>query len=288
MAPMLTGARGADGQQFTLMALDTGGTGTVEAYSITGAGATSLAGLGFTGISSEALAAPGATPARLTHTAEASRCIMADTVTARLLGTWMAPGEAEWGQRARRAEAVKAVFPIHTGAALPTRAGCTLVDLHIAKGPCEARLADTVIAVDAIPANPKGAGVAGAVIDVDLAIHTCRARRAAAKVFVHQVQTFAPMATGLAAALVHLSLTARARVSRSTGTGEAGDAVHAAPMVARVRGAVVHVALTQRALKALCAAALVAVGLVHALGSIPAGGARALIHVQLTHGPAET
>lgn len=59
------------GGKVRTLTLDTGGTGTVEAYSITGAGATSLAGLGFTGISSEALAAPGATPARLTHTAEA-------------------------------------------------------------------------------------------------------------------------------------------------------------------------------------------------------------------------
>lgn len=37
----------------------------------------------------------------------------------------------------------------------------------------------------------------------------------------------------------------------------------------------------------LCAAAFVAVGLVHTLGSISAGCARALIHIQLTHGPTE-
>lgn len=37
----------------------------------------------------------------------------------------------------------------------------------------------------------------------------------------------------------------------------------------------------------LCAAALVAIRLVHALGSIPAGCAGALIHIQLTHGPTE-
>lgn len=53
--------------------LDTRRTGTVEADSITGAGATRPAGLGFTGISSKALAASGATPPRLTHAAEPGR-----------------------------------------------------------------------------------------------------------------------------------------------------------------------------------------------------------------------
>lgn len=95
------------------------------------------------------------------------------------------------------------------------------------------------------------------------------------------------MAARLAAALVHLTLTARARVARGTGTGEAGDAIHAATMVAWVRGAVIHVELTQRALEALRAAALVAIRLVHALGSIPAGCASAFINIQLTQGPAE-
>lgn len=54
----------------------------------------------------------------------------------------------------------------------------------------------------------------------------------------------------MAAALVHLALTAGARVARGTGTREAGDTVHAAPMVAWVRGAVIHVELTQFALEA--------------------------------------
>lgn len=95
------------------------------------------------------------------------------------------------------------------------------------------------------------------------------------------------MAAGLATALVHLALTARASVARGTGTGEAGNAVHAAPMMARVRRAVIHVEFTQSALKALCAAALVAIGLVHALGPVPTGCARTLIDIQLTQGPAE-
>lgn len=46
------------------------GTGASEAYSITGAGAASLAGLRLTGIWSQALAAARATPPGLTHTAE--------------------------------------------------------------------------------------------------------------------------------------------------------------------------------------------------------------------------
>lgn len=50
--------------------LDTRGTGAAEAHSITGAGAACPAGMGFTGISSEALTALRATPARFTHTAE--------------------------------------------------------------------------------------------------------------------------------------------------------------------------------------------------------------------------
>lgn len=144
--------------------LDTRGTGTVEGNSIAGAGATSPTGLRLTGISSETLAALGATPARITNTAEPeregsqgqqvgretswgggavrrweeaspSRSIMADTVTAGFLGTGMACGEAQWGQGARWAEAAEAIFPIHTGASLAAWAGRTLVDLHIAKGP---------------------------------------------------------------------------------------------------------------------------------------------------------
>lgn len=140
--------------------LDTRGTGAVEAHPVTGAGAARPAGLGFTGIGSEALAASGATPARLTHAAEPggdgsqgtpvggrqqgsggwgeaspSGRIMADTVTARFLGTGMARGEAERGQGAGRAEAAESIFPIHAGASITARAGRTLVDLHVAKGP---------------------------------------------------------------------------------------------------------------------------------------------------------
>lgn len=184
---MLTGVRDTGRRQLTLAALDTRGTGAVEAHPVTGAGAARPAGLGFTGIGSKALAASGATPARLTHAAEPSGRIMADTVTARFLGTGMARGEAERGQGARRAEAAESIFPIHAGASITARAGRTLVDLHVAKGPCEARLADTVIAVDAIPADSEGAGVAGTIINVHLAVHSCSARRAAAQILVHQV-----------------------------------------------------------------------------------------------------
>lgn len=187
VAPMFAGVRGTGGQQLTLMALNTRGTGAVEVHAIAGTGATSPTGLRLTGISSETLAALGATPARITCTAEPSRRIMADTVIAGFLGTGMAWGEAQWRQGARWAEAVEAVFPIHAGASLTAWAGRTLVDLHVAKGPCEARLADTVIAINTIPADSKGAGVAGTVIDVHLTVYTCGARRAAAEVFVHQI-----------------------------------------------------------------------------------------------------
>lgn len=71
--------------------------------------------------------------------ASPSGCIVADTMTARFLGTGMARGEAEWGQGARRAEAVEAIFPIHTGTSITARTGRTLVDLHVAKGPWRAR-----------------------------------------------------------------------------------------------------------------------------------------------------
>lgn len=91
-APMLTRIWDAGGWHFTLTALDSGGTGAVEAHSVADAGATTPARLGFAGISSQALAAAGATPARLAHTAEPARCIMANAVTARLVGTGMAWG----------------------------------------------------------------------------------------------------------------------------------------------------------------------------------------------------
>lgn len=59
---------GALGRNMGIHTLESRGTGTVEAYSITGAGATSLAGLGLTGIWSQALAATRATPTGLAHT----------------------------------------------------------------------------------------------------------------------------------------------------------------------------------------------------------------------------
>lgn len=217
-APMLTGVWGAGGQQLTLTTLDSWGTGTAEAHSIADAGPTSPAGLRLTGISSQTLAASGATPARLTYTAEPAGRIMADAVTAGLVGTGMAWREAEWRQGAGWTEAAEAVVPIHAGASLAAWAGRTLIYLHVAKGTCEARLADTIVAVDAITADSKGAGVAGTIIDVDFAIHTCGARRTATKIFVHQVQAFAPIEARLAAALVHLTLAARARVPWGTGT----------------------------------------------------------------------
>lgn len=95
------------------------------------------------------------------------------------------------------------------------------------------------------------------------------------------------MSARLASTFIHLAFTAHAGIARGTGARETGNAVHTAPVVARVWRAVIHVALTHRALKALRAAALVAIWLVHTLGTVPAGCAGALIHVQLTHGPAE-
>ena len=53
--------------------LDTRGAGAVETHSIAAARPTGPAGLGLTGVSGQALAAAGATPARLTHTAEPGR-----------------------------------------------------------------------------------------------------------------------------------------------------------------------------------------------------------------------
>lgn len=61
--------------------------------------------------------------------------VMADAVMAGLLGTGVAGGQAQRRQGARWAEAAEAVFPIHTGAALPAGAGRTLVDLHVAERP---------------------------------------------------------------------------------------------------------------------------------------------------------
>lgn len=285
---MFTEAWSARGHHLTLTALESRGTGAAEAFSITGAGTTSLAGLGLTGIWSQALAAAGAAPIGLTHTAEPARCIMADSMAAGLVGTGMVHRQAERRQGARWTEAAEAIFPIHTRATLSTRAGGTLIDLHIAEGPCKSRLADTIIAVDAITTDSKRARVAGTIINVDLTVHTCSSGRTAAEVLVHQVQTFAPIAAGLAAALIHLALTACAGVAWGTSAREASNAVDTAPVVAGVRRAVIHVSLTQSTLKALCTVTLVAIGLVHTLGTIPAGSARTFIHIQLTRGAAES
>lgn len=87
VASVLTETWSAGGQHLTLMTLESGGTGTVEAYSITGAGATSLAGLGLTGIWSQALAATRATPTGIAHTLKPAWCIVADSMTTGLVGT---------------------------------------------------------------------------------------------------------------------------------------------------------------------------------------------------------
>lgn len=91
------------------------------------------------------------------------------------------------------------------------------------------------------------------------------------------------MLTRLAVALVQLAFTTAARVTWGTGAGEAGDAIHTVPMMAGVWGAVVHIVLTQWALKALSTATLIAVRLVHALGSVVARCAGTLIYIQLAH-----
>lgn len=89
VASVLTEAWSTGGQHLTLMALESRGTGAAKAYSITGAGATSLTGLGLTGIWSQALATARATPPGLTNTAEPAWCIMADSMTTGLVGTGM-------------------------------------------------------------------------------------------------------------------------------------------------------------------------------------------------------
>lgn len=92
MASVLTEAWSAGGQHLTLMALESRGTGTVEPCSITGAGATSLAGLGLAGIWSQALAAARAAPTGLAHTSKPAWRIVADSVTTGLVGTGVVRG----------------------------------------------------------------------------------------------------------------------------------------------------------------------------------------------------
>lgn len=182
---MLTGVWGARGQHLTLTALQARGAGAAEAESVAGAGAPTPAGLGLTGVSGQALAAAWPAPARLALTAEPARRIVAHAVTAGFVGTGMTRGEAERGQGAGRTEAVETIFPIHAGTSVAAGIGRTFVDFHVAKGPCEARLADTVVTVDAVAADSKGTRVADTVIDVDLTVHTCGAWRTATEVFVH-------------------------------------------------------------------------------------------------------
>lgn len=284
---MIAGVRGAGGRQLTLTSLDSWGTGAVKACPVAGAGASGPAGLGFTDVPGQALTAAGAAPARLTHTAEPAGRIVAHTMPARLVGTGVAQGEAERRQGARRAEAAEAVFRVHAGASLAARAGRAFIDLHVAKGSCEARLADTVIAVEAIATDPEGARITGTVIYVDLAVHTSGTRRTAAEVLVHQIEAFAPVAARLTTAFVHLALAACAGVTRSASAGEAGNAIHTAPMVARVRRAIVHVAFTQGTLEALGTVTLIAIWLIDALGAIAAWRAGTFVHIKLTGGPAE-
>lgn len=70
MRPMVLVGLRREGEVHTL---DTRGAGAVETHPIAAARPAGPAGLRLTGISSQALAAAGATPARLTHTAEPGR-----------------------------------------------------------------------------------------------------------------------------------------------------------------------------------------------------------------------
>lgn len=68
--------------------------------------------------------------------------------------------------------AAKAVHLVDARAAVVARAGCALVDVRVAAGPCKSRFAGTVVAINAINTVPMNAGVTGTVVKVILTVYS--------------------------------------------------------------------------------------------------------------------
>lgn len=92
-----------------------------------------------------------------------------DTWTA---ATFIHLGVTVRGLKAFRTLAAKSIFFINTCSPVSTGARCTLIYFHITFRTCEARFANTVIAVDAIFANAIITRVIGTIIKVYLTVCT--------------------------------------------------------------------------------------------------------------------
>lgn len=90
-----------------------------------------------------------------------------------------------------------------------------------------------------------------------------------------------------AVALVNLLTANGTHVARVADAGVGIYAILALPVVAGIRVTVVDVLLTQKASKTCGTLALVAIGVVNALGSIETRRAGTVVYVNLAHGPTE-
>lgn len=91
------------------------------------------------------------------------------------MDTWAAAtfihlGVTVRGLKALRTLAMKSILLIHTCPPIPTGARCTLIYLHITLGTSKARLANTVIAIDAIFADAIVTWATGTIIKVYLTV----------------------------------------------------------------------------------------------------------------------
>lgn len=223
----------------------------------------------------------GSTPAWVAVTLVSIEAVLADTVDAGVAAALVDLRQACGVVVALRAAAGEAVDTIFAGASVVAGVACTLVNVYVTHTPCIAWLTRTLIAINLVYTGASITGVAGTVIQVDLTVGACGPLQAEAQVSIVAILAGAPVAAGLAMALVDVGLAVMASVARPAQAGEGGHPILAGPIVAGVGVTLVDVHFTVGPCIAFCAHTAVGVGPVKALGTILARRAGTLIHIIL-------
>lgn len=207
-------------------------------------------------------------PAWLTLTGVAMLLLHTLSVNAGPVGAVVHPRQTQRAVGAGRTEALEPVHFVHTGSSAHAGVRRTLVYLYVTFDTCVSRSADTGELVDAVVTLAELTRIRGAVVFINLTVHSCGSLRAVALVGVDQVDAAAAVLAGVAVTLLHLDVADGAGVTRVTLAGESGDAVLTDAVMTRLRDTVVDVLLTENAGEAFCTFAVVAVGSVDAFSSV--------------------
>lgn len=182
----------------------------------------------------------------------------------------------------------KTIELVDAGACILTGTGQTVVPVQIAVLSYPSRFTITAVTIDVIPAGSVDARAASTLVHLGVAVRRLEPFGTLAVEAILLIHTGPSISAGAGSALVDLHIALGTCKARFANTVIAIDAIFANSIITRVTGTVVKVNLAVCAGGPMLALADILVDQVHALASVLAGVAVALVELVLTAVPGVT